>query len=132
MAYYARIAKVNGRVLELWEYNDDQEQLDRPIEKGSSRGVYDLDITTHPQKKEINTNWFYNDDTDIFGDLPKDFVLLPEQPTTEERLADLQEKNQTLMLALAEQYEKQLATEENQQIIMLALAELYENAVAKE
>lgn len=130
MQYFARIAKANGRVIEVWSYeenaSEDKEQSKIPINREEPRGAYDLDITNHAQKDEITTSLFYNGETNTFTEYPKGYVPPEPEPSLEEQLAALKEENQTLMLAIAEQYEKQLAAEENQQIIMLAIAELYE------
>lgn len=130
MQYLARIAKTNGRVIELWVYEknaeDESKQSKRPIDRETSGGAYDLDITEHEQKNEISPSLFYNDETNTFSEYPKGYVPPLPAPSLEEQLDALKAENQTLMLAIAEQYEKQLAAEENQQIIMMAIAELYE------
>lgn len=96
-----------------------------------------VDLTDHPQKDEVQKDWFYNEATNTFS--PDGEVFFPEAEEPERVVtnaeleaqnAELQVQNETLMLALAEQYEKQLVLEENQNTMMLAIAELYETSIA--
>lgn len=88
-----------------------------------------VDVTDKP---EVSIGWDYDTETGIFTepeivipDPPSEPEPIPPSPT-EQKLTALQAENETLMLALAEQFEKQLTVEANQQTIMLALADLYE------
>ena len=116
---YARVVKRNSKVTQIWQGTEEQCEPEYAL-------GYDVDITNHAQKDEIAFGWYHDNETNTFSEYPKGYIPPEPEPSLEEQLAALKEENQTLMLAIAEQYEKQLAAEENQQIIMLAIAELYE------
>lgn len=123
MKTFARIARSNNQICNIWDE-------ERPLFALSDNDpVFDVEITDHPQLTIIHTLHFYHSDGN-FGEAPEGWVEpephLPIEEKLLQQINGLQSENQTLMLAIAEQYEKQLAAEENQQIIMMAIAELYE------
>ena len=116
---YAIVKKSNMHVIEVCTSFEE-------ITFNEDEPMMAIDITDHVQKQLVKELYYYNDETNTFSEYPKGYIPPEPEPSLEEQLAALKEENQTLMLAIAEQYEKQLAAEENQQIIMLAIAELYE------
>ena len=104
-----------------------------------------VDLTDHLQKDEVQVDWFYDEVENTFsaeGEIPypepeiaqpTNTELLEEIEVTKTTTKEINDQNQTLMLAMIDQYEEQLnlqdnqvSTLDNQEIIMLALSDLYE------
>lgn len=86
--------------------------------------VTNADTTAEKEIQFQLDNTVYSLCCEHFADRRMDPIQPSQQQTNEEKIL---QQNEVLMLALAEQYEKNLVIEENQQTIMLAIADLYES-----